>query len=74
MGGTLLVLKDRRTAVASDPDRATIFVADLTPFMHDGCARTLLDRFTACGASTHGKTGQLTASQRADLIAFLETL
>jgi hypothetical protein len=29
MGGTLLVLRDGRTAVAADPDRATVFVADL---------------------------------------------
>jgi hypothetical protein len=45
------------------------------PFMHDGCAKTLSDRFTNCGNSTlHGNTSHLTAAQVADLVAYLETL
>jgi mono/diheme cytochrome c family protein len=45
------------------------------PFMHDGCAKTLTDRFTVCGNSTaHGLTQQLGADQIADLVAYLETL
>lgn len=45
------------------------------PFMHDGCAATLADRFGTCGGGdAHGKTSQLTASQRLDLVAFLESL
>lgn len=45
------------------------------PFMHDGCAATLLDRFTTCGGGDlHGKTSQLTPAQLSDLVAYLETL
>jgi len=46
------------------------------PFMHDGCAKTLADRFTApCGGGDlHGHTSQLTPAQVADLVAYLETL
>ena len=45
------------------------------PYMHQGCAATLADRFGTCGGGdAHGKTSQLSAEQRADLIAFLETL
>ncbi|MEO8842641.1 MAG: cytochrome c [Kofleriaceae bacterium] len=46
------------------------------PFLHDGCAKTLADRFSATcgGADAHGKTSQLTAAQVSDLVAYLETL
>lgn len=46
------------------------------PFMHDGCAATLADRFDpACGGGDlHGKTSQLTPEEVADLVAYLETL
>ncbi|KYF72198.1 c-type cytochrome [Sorangium cellulosum] len=47
------------------------------PFMHDGCATTLKDRFTkaACGGGDmHGKTSHLSDAQLDDLVAFLETL
>jgi cytochrome c peroxidase len=45
------------------------------PFMHDGCAATLADRFTTCGGGDlHGKTSMLTPAQIADLTAYLETL
>ncbi len=45
------------------------------PFMHDGCAKTLTDRFTVCGNSTsHGLTQTLAPEQIADLVAYLETL
>jgi hypothetical protein len=47
------------------------------PFMHDGCATTLADRFRsrACGGGDkHGVTSRLDDAQLADLIAFLETL
>ncbi|WP_437900165.1 c-type cytochrome [Sorangium sp. So ce124] len=47
------------------------------PFMHDGCAPTLKDRFTnpACGGGDrHGKTSQLSDAQLDDLVAYLETL
>jgi len=47
-----------------------------SPFMHDGCAKTLLDRFssTCGGGDAHGKTSQLSPAQLADLVAYLETL
>lgn len=47
------------------------------PFMHDGCAPTLRDRFsqsTECGGSDHGHTSQLSAAELDDLVAYLESL
>ncbi len=47
------------------------------PFMHDGCATSLRDRFTnpACGGGDlHGKTSHLAEDQIDDLVAYLETL
>lgn len=47
------------------------------PFMHDGCANTLEERFTnvACGGGDqHGHTSQLSTAQIADLVAYLKTL
>jgi cytochrome c peroxidase len=45
------------------------------PFMHDGCAQTLTDRFTVCGNSNlHGNTTGLTTAQIADLVEYLESL
>lgn len=45
------------------------------PLMHDGCAKTLEERFGTCGGGEkHGHTAQLTAAQRSDLIAFLRSL
>jgi cytochrome c peroxidase len=53
-------------------------IADRAPFMHDGCAPTLRDRFTgnaACtGGDKHGVISHLTTEQVDDLVAFLETL
>jgi hypothetical protein len=45
------------------------------PFMHDGCATTLADRFGTCGGGDkHGHTSQLTAAQITDLVAYLDSL
>jgi|LNFM01.1.fsa_nt_gb DNA-binding beta-propeller fold protein YncE len=47
------------------------------PYMHDGCAPTLLDRFTdtRCGGGDrHGRTSHLSESQLSDLVAFMQTL
>jgi len=45
------------------------------PFMHDGCAATLRDRFNpACGGAQHGMTDKLTPAQIDDLVAYLNTL
>jgi hypothetical protein len=51
-------------------------LAARAPFMHDGCASTLADRFgTKCGGDQrHGNTAQLTPSEIGDLIAYLESL
>jgi cytochrome c553 len=48
-----------------------------TPLMHDGCAKTLQERFsiTSCGGGdSHGHTSQLTPDALADLVAYLSTL
>jgi hypothetical protein len=45
------------------------------PFMHNGCAATLADRFNpACGGNAHGNTAGLDEAQRNDLVAYLESL
>jgi cytochrome c553 len=44
------------------------------PFLHDGCASTLEERFTVCGSPTHGDTSKLGTSDVADLVAYLKTL
>jgi DNA-binding beta-propeller fold protein YncE len=46
------------------------------PFLHNGCAKTLLNRFDpACGGGDqHGKTSHLNAAAKADLVAYLESL
>ncbi len=49
-------------------------IVDRAPFMHNGCAPTLRDRFGSCGGSRHGTTQSLTTSQVSDLVAYLETL
>jgi mono/diheme cytochrome c family protein len=50
-------------------------IASRGPYLHDGCALTLNDRFGPCGGGDrHGRTSQLTAEQIADLVAYLETL
>ena len=47
------------------------------PFMHNGCAATLADRFAsaACGGGDkHGATSTLTSAQIGDLTAYLQSL
>ena len=47
------------------------------PYMHDGCAATLLDRFTlgTCGGDArHGAVATLSKAQISDLVAYLDTL
>jgi mono/diheme cytochrome c family protein len=44
------------------------------PWLHDGCAKTLQQRFDPeCGGKAHGRR-MLTAAQRNDLVAYLESL
>jgi len=46
------------------------------PFLHNGCAKTLKDRFdgTACGGDKHGDVNGLNAADIADLTTFLDSL
>ncbi|MBI5516263.1 MAG: c-type cytochrome [Deltaproteobacteria bacterium] len=45
------------------------------PYMHNGCAATLRDRFGPCGGGeAHGHTAHLLPAQLEDLLAFLESL
>lgn len=44
------------------------------PWMHDGCAQTLEDRFGGCGGDKHGRISDLSAQEVQDMIAYLETL
>ena len=45
------------------------------PFMHNGCAATLRDRFGACGGGDkHGVTSMLTSGQIDDLVTYLDSL
>jgi hypothetical protein len=46
-----------------------------TPLLHNGCAKTVAERFGPCGGGDqHGKTTQLAAAQTQDLTAYLESL
>jgi mono/diheme cytochrome c family protein len=52
-----------------------IGVRHRAPFMHDGCAPTLADRFGPCGGEEkHGEVGKLTDGELEALIRHLETL
>jgi cytochrome c peroxidase len=45
------------------------------PYMHNGCAATLKDRFSAgCGGDVRHMVGMFTDAQLTDLISFLKTL
>jgi hypothetical protein len=47
------------------------------PFMHNGCAATLADRFgsaSCTGGDKHGATSTLSSGQTADLTAYLQSL
>lgn len=50
-------------------------VAARAPFLHDGCASTLRERFGACGGGDqHGVTSHLSSAQIDDLVIYLESL
>ena len=49
-------------------------VANRTPLFHDGCARTLRDRFGICGGDQHGDVDGLSEPQIDDFVAYLRTL
>lgn len=79
-GGALLTSNGRYAVGTGEPGQAfkapsLLGVASRAPFMHDGCAATLLDRFGPCGGGDlHGHTSQLDAAQLDDLIAYLSSL
>jgi cytochrome c peroxidase len=44
------------------------------PFLHDGCAETLRDRFDpSCGGARHGKVADMSDKQTDDLVAHLRS-
>jgi mono/diheme cytochrome c family protein len=49
-------------------------VAWRAPYMHDGCAPGLADRFGPCGGDDRHGVSRLSAQHRADLVAYLESL
>lgn len=51
-------------------------IAHRAPFLHDGCAKTLRDRFDpACGGGeAHGTVASLSPAELDDLVAYLESL
>ena len=52
-----------------------IGVAYHQPYLHNGCANTLRERFVpTCGGDKHGNTADLNDAQIDDLVAFLQTL
>ena len=52
-----------------------IGVGSRAPYMHNGCAATLADRFGPCGGGDqHGVTSTLSPADVSDLVAYLKTL
>ena len=49
-------------------------VSTHAPYLHNGCALTLRDRFGPCGGNRHGDTSKLSSAELDDLVAYLETL
>jgi cytochrome c553 len=53
----------------------TLLGVGLRPALfHDGCAKSVVQRFGVCGGTAHGKPELLSADERLDLIAFLRSL
>jgi cytochrome c553 len=53
----------------------TLLGVGLRPALfHDGCAKSIVQRFGVCGGTAHGKPELLSADERADLITFLRSL
>ncbi len=49
-------------------------VAWRAPYLHDGCAATLRERFTSCGGPMHGSTSAMTSAEIDDLVSYLKSL
>ncbi|HYQ46454.1 MAG TPA: cytochrome-c peroxidase [Polyangiaceae bacterium] len=53
----------------------TLLGVGLRPALfHDGCAKSIAQRFGVCGGTAHGKPELLSTDERADLITFLRSL
>ena len=48
-------------------------LAQRAPYFHDGCARTIEERFDRCHTDGHGNVAELDEHERADLIAYLRS-
>lgn len=44
------------------------------PYLHDGCAKTIAERFTTCDSGKHGDLSGLTSDDLGALSAYMETL
>jgi hypothetical protein len=54
---------------------ALVGVGWRAPFLHDGCASKLFDRFDPkCRAPSHGNTSGMVSSEISDLAAYLDSL
>jgi CxxC motif-containing protein (DUF1111 family) len=52
-----------------------IGIRNRAPFMHDGCATTLFERFDAsCGGTKHGDVSGLSEGDLDDLVAYMDSL
>ena len=43
------------------------------PYLHNGCASTLRDRFGSCGGEMHGRISELAETDLGDLVAYLDS-
>jgi hypothetical protein len=63
---------------ASEPTQVPMLLGLSTraPYMHDGCAHTIMDRLTdpQCAGSKHGDTSKLSQGDLVDLEAYLQSL
>ena len=52
-----------------------IGIRNRAPFMHDGCATTLFERFDAsCGGDQHGDLSGLSEGDLDDMVAYMDSL
>ena len=51
-------------------------IADRAPYMHDGCAPTLMDRLSnpSCAGTSHGNVATLSDDDKQNLVEYLESL
>ncbi len=67
--------KDNGIALTKGLDVPSLLgLARTAPYLHDGSARTLLDRLNKLDGDKHGVTSTLSANQKSDLVAYLNTL